>query len=325
MSSSTVTAMDSIVPTAESSIKIKPEEKTKPTLSEYNASSTSPSELVAAICRDGGVIVRNFASKSTLAALEQEIRPYLDADEGYDGEFFSKDTRKAQGLAARSPTFCKDILANDLWRGVYETLLTTTTKSWTGDNLHECVSRPQLSSCAVIAIHPGGKAQPLHRDDMVHHVSNPAVTANNYQIGRDTSVGLFLAGTRTTKTNGATRFQPGSHLQATIDPPSEQDSVYAELEAGDAFMMLASCYHGGSANKTTDEERLVYIHFMIKGYLRQEENQYLAVPREQLLQYPEFVQRKIGYEISEPYLGWVNLADPLKFVKGEDTKMSDLY
>ncbi|KIW91498.1 uncharacterized protein Z519_07464 [Cladophialophora bantiana CBS 173.52] len=325
MSSSTVTTMDSIVPTGESSVKIKPEDKTKPTLSEYNASSTTPSELVAAICRDGGVIVRNFASKSTLTALEQEIRPYLDADEGYEGEFFSKNTRKAQGLAARSPTFCKDILAHDLWRGVYETLLTTTTKSWTGDRLHECVSRPQLSSCAVIAIRPGGKAQPLHRDDMVHHVSNPAITANNYQIGRDTSVGLFLAGTKTTKMNGATRFQPGSHLQATIDPPNEQDSVYAELEAGDAFMMLASCYHGGSANKTTDEERLVYIHFMIKGYLRQEENQYLAVPREQLLQYPEFVQRKIGYEISEPYLGWVNLADPLKFVKGEDTKMSDLY
>jgi hypothetical protein len=51
----------------------------------------------------------------------------------------------------------------------------------------------------------------------------------------------------------------------------------------------------------------------------------LVVSREQLLQYPEFVQRKIGYEISEPYLGWVDLADPLKFVKGEDTKMGDLY
>src|ERR1700712_1382354 len=98
-------------------------------LSEYNASSTSSSELVAAICRDGGVIVRNFSSKSTLVGLESDLRPYLDADEGYDGEFFSKDTRKAQGLAARSPTFCNDILSNDLWRGVYETFLTTRTKS----------------------------------------------------------------------------------------------------------------------------------------------------------------------------------------------------
>src|SRR6202012_5357933 len=114
-----------------SSIKIQAKENTKPTMSEYNASSTSSAELVAAICRDGGVIVRNFASKSTLAALEKDLRPYLDADEGYEGEFFSKSTRKAQGLAARSRTFCTDILSNDLWRGVYETFLTTTTKSWT--------------------------------------------------------------------------------------------------------------------------------------------------------------------------------------------------
>jgi ectoine hydroxylase-related dioxygenase (phytanoyl-CoA dioxygenase family) len=269
MSTTTVTMIDSTIPTGESSIKIGTEDKPQPTIYEFDASSTSSSELVAAICREGGVIVRNFASQSTLTALKQEVQPYLDADEGYDGEFFSKDTRKAQGLAARSPTFCKDILANDLWRGVYDAFLITKTKSWTGKNLHECVSRPQLSSSAVIAIHPGGKAQPLHRDDMVHHVNSPAVTADDYQIGRDTSVGLFVAGSKTTKKNGATRFQPRSHLQATIDPPNEEDTVYAELEPGDAFMMLASCYHGGSENKSVDEERRIYVHFMIKGYLRQ--------------------------------------------------------
>jgi len=269
MSTTTVTAIGSTIPTGKPSINVEPGESAQPTVLEFDASSTSSSELVAAICREGGVIIRNFASQSTLTALEQEIRPYLDADEGYDGEFFSKDTRKSQGLAARSPTFCNDILSNDLWRGVYDALLTTTTKSWTGNILHECVSPPQLSSSAVIAIHPGGKAQPLHRDDMVHHVNNPAVTADNYQIGRDTSVGLFVAGSKTTKKNGATRFQPRSHLQATMDPPNEQDTVYAELEPGDAFMMLASCYHGGSTNKSVDEVRTIYVHFMIKGYLRQ--------------------------------------------------------
>lgn len=50
---------------------------------------------------------------------------------------------------------------------------------------------------------------------------------------------------------------------------TEDQAVYAELSPGDAFMMLSSCYHGGSANKTDDEERLVYSCFMTKGYLRQ--------------------------------------------------------
>ena len=240
-----------------------------PKVQEFQASSAQSKDLVSAICRDGGVIIRNFASSTTLANLEKELRPHLDADEGYEGEFFSKSTRKCQGLAGRSPTFCSDLLCNPLWREVYETMLTTTTKSWNGNQLHECVSKPQLSACAAIAVQPGGKAQPLHRDDMVHHVDNPAVSAEDYRIGRDTSVGLFVAAKRTTKKNGATRFQPRSHLQATLDPPKEEDTFYAELEAGDAFMMLASCYHGGSANTSEDEERLIYVHFMIKGYLRQ--------------------------------------------------------
>lgn len=49
------------------------------------------------------------------------------------------------------------------------------------------------------------------------------------------------------------------------------------------------------------------------------------MPREKLLEYPEFVQRKIGYEVSQPYLGWVDLDDPLKVVKGEKSEMGDLF
>ncbi|KAL2859237.1 hypothetical protein BJX68DRAFT_226028 [Aspergillus pseudodeflectus] len=33
--------------------------------------------------------------------------------------------------------------------------------------------------------------------------------------------------------------------------------------------MFSSCFHGGSANQTESEERLVYSCFMTKGYLRQ--------------------------------------------------------
>lgn len=243
--------------------------ESKASVQEYQASTAMSEDLVKAICRDGGVIVRGFASKTTLESLEKEIRPHLDADEGYEGDFFSKETRKANGLAGKSTTFCHDLLSNPLWQGVYDKMLTVTTGAWNGSDLKICTSKPQLSASAAIAIRPGGKAQPLHRDDMVHHVNNSAVTIEDYKIGRDTSVGLFVAGSKTTKLNGATRFQPRSHLQATSDPPKEEDTVYAELEAGDAFMMLASCYHGGSKNNSTNEERLIYVHFMIKGYLRQ--------------------------------------------------------
>ena len=82
---------------------------------------------------------------------------------------------------------------------------------------------------------------------------------------REAAVGVFVAGVKTHKKNGATRFIPGSHLWGNERKPNEADCFYAELEAGDAFFMLASCYHGGSANTTTDEWRLVYGTFCTRG------------------------------------------------------------
>ena len=41
---------------------------------------------------------------------------------------------------------------------------------------------------------------------MVH----PEATAESYKYGRDKSIGFFMAGKKTTKANGATRFLPGT-------------------------------------------------------------------------------------------------------------------
>ena len=59
---------------------------------------------------------------------------------------------------------------------------------------------------------------------------------------------------------------------ARKNPPNEADTFYAELKKGDALLMLASCFHGGSANVTRDEHRLVFGTFATRGWLRQEEN-----------------------------------------------------
>jgi ectoine hydroxylase-related dioxygenase (phytanoyl-CoA dioxygenase family) len=92
---------------------------------------------------------------------------------------------------------------------------------------------------------------------------------------------LFVAGKPCTKQNGATRIVPGSHLwDYTIPPPSYEKHTgifsHAEMQSGDAFFMLGGVYHGAGSNTTADEERLVYAAFATRGYLRQEENQYLA-------------------------------------------------
>lgn len=79
---------------------------------------------------------------------------------------------------------------------------------------------------------------------------------------------------------------------------------------GDGFIMLASCYHGGGANTTTDEERLLYSCFMTRGWLRQEENHYLNMGLDKVKTLPREIQDICGYALSEPFLGWVNSTTP---------------
>jgi ectoine hydroxylase-related dioxygenase (phytanoyl-CoA dioxygenase family) len=48
--------------------------------------------------------------------------------------------------------------------------------------------------------------------------------------------------------------------------------------------------------------------------MMQEENQYLANSIDQVKQYPQELQRLIGYSVSKPFLGWVDLEDPIKLL-----------
>ncbi|KAK4203446.1 hypothetical protein QBC40DRAFT_346295 [Triangularia verruculosa] len=65
------------------------------------------------------------------------------------------------------------------------------------------ISRPQLDNTIVFSIGPGARAQEVHRDDMIHHNPPTVITADQYKIGRDTSIGWFEASKKTTRANGA--------------------------------------------------------------------------------------------------------------------------
>lgn len=49
----------------------------------------------------------------------------------------------------------------------------------------------------------------------------------------------------------------------------------------------------------------------IRGWLRQEENHYISFTREETLKMDKDVQKVIGYQLSEPFLGWVKSTDPM--------------
>jgi ectoine hydroxylase-related dioxygenase (phytanoyl-CoA dioxygenase family) len=59
---------------------------------------------------------------------------------------------------------------------------------------------------------------------------------------------------------------------------------------------LGATLHGGGANRA-DKPRAGLINTYALGWLRQEENQYLNVPREIAEQHSKTIQRLMGYQM----------------------------
>lgn len=281
-------------------------EKVWPTRKEFAipefTPASDPDDVVQALREVGGVIVRGVLNTDQVATIEKDMRPSLEADIPWEAgnNFFPPTTRRAFGLCTKSPMAATEIIGNELYQAVCDQFLTTKSYPWYGDRNVLNVSPPQVNNTIVFSVRPGNSFdQPLHRDDDIHYADRPHVDVYPRTNSREYGIGFFVAGTKTTKANGATRFIPGSHLEATEHPPDEAFARYAELDPGDGFIMLSSCYHGGSANTTEDEERLLFSCFMTRGWLRQEENQYLAVPPEVAKTLPVRVQKLLGYDISE--------------------------
>lgn len=56
-----------------------------------------------------------------------------------------------------------------------------------------------------------------------------------------------------------------------------------------------------------------------------EENQYLSVPLEKIKEFSPEIQKLLGYGVSAPFLGWIDLQNPRKVLLGDDTAGDDLF
>jgi ectoine hydroxylase-related dioxygenase (phytanoyl-CoA dioxygenase family) len=68
-------------------------------------------------------------------------------------------------------------------------------------------------------------------------------------------------------------------------------------------------WHGGGRN-TTDERRLGIVSNLCAGWLRQEEDQLLALDRGYVAGLPPRLQRMVGYSVYRGLIGHVDQVDP---------------
>ena len=126
-----------------------------------------------------------------------------------------------------------------------------------------------LSSLSSIAIGPDESPQPIHADDQLVPLPkpHPPLVCNT-----------MWALTDFTEANGATRLVPGTHRDDSPEYGRDYDSIAAEMGRGSVLVWHGSLWHGGGAN-TTDRRRVGIACNYCAGYIRQQENQQLGVPR----------------------------------------------
>jgi ectoine hydroxylase-related dioxygenase (phytanoyl-CoA dioxygenase family) len=119
-----------------------------------------------------------------------------------------------------------------------------------------------------------------------------------------------------TEENGATRLMPGSqHLPNSFEHTIDE-TVPAEMSKGSCLLYTGKVYHGGGENKSDNTRIGMNITYNV-GWLRQEENQYLSVPREIAEELPDDLLRLMGYRTGAYALGYVDdLRDPLDVLRG---------
>ena len=87
------------------------------------------------------------------------------------------------------------------------------------------------------------------------------------------------------------------------------------------LIYFGSLLHAGGANRTDTSRTGIVISYCL-GWLRQAENQYLAVPPDIARALPEELQRLLGYFVHEPNLGCVEGQDPIRMLKEEQAGAS---
>jgi ectoine hydroxylase-related dioxygenase (phytanoyl-CoA dioxygenase family) len=266
--------------------------------------------IVDGLVTDGAVIVEDLLDADLLARFNTELDPLLeDAPPGgtaflndVAGWFFGAQTRNITGVAGKSRVFATEILVHPVYRAVCDAILQPSCATY------------QLNIAHVLDRGPGSSQQLLHRDELVwFHLPDPHP---------EVQLASVIALCDFTADNGATRVAPGSHRWEMGRTATDADLVAAEMLAGSAVIYLGSTIHAGGANVTTDQRRRgMHVSYCL-GWLRTEENQYLATPIDVVRTLPREAQALLGYAAHDAlasgggYLGAVELQDPVELLQG---------
>lgn len=249
--------------------------------------------IKAAVERDGCVIVTGLLAAEQLSRLQDEVRAGLEKVPSCHGNFFGFSTKRMSGLMAKSAV-ARDLALLPPVLAVMDEFLLRSCREY------------QLNLTQAIQIFPGEPAQIMHHDNLLFPFESREASMVNCMWALDDF----------TRENGATLIAPGSHRWEKGRTAQEGEIVAAEMSAGSTLIYVGGILHGGGANRAQHPRTGLIISYCL-GWLRQAENQYLAVPPAQAATFPPRLQRLLGYFVHQPNLGCVEGQDPILLLQGQ--------
>ncbi len=289
-------------------------------LEHFEAPTADPDTVHAIIERDGAAILDGLLSAEVVARVNDEVGEILDAADP-DAELFNPImqafhgpcTKQLTGACAISPTFATTVMCHPLLLALCDSIL-----------LPSC-ARYQLNLGHLLQRGPGADEQSLHRDE--------AVWSDVPKPSPELQLATVIAFVDFSRDNGCTRVVRGSHrwpdrnlspAEQFMEPaPTPEQIAYAEMPAGSAVVYTGGTIHAGGSNTTTIPRRGAHLSYCL-GWLRTEENNYLAVPPAIAAKLPRQAQELLGYSVHDSiprgggYLGMVRMQDPVELLARGD-------
>lgn len=182
--------------------------------------------ILDVIERDGGLILTNFASAEQLAAIDDDVSKHAESarSQGTSGiPIIPKETLVVPGLVGKSDTVAQ-ICESPVLDEIRSRILSDTFTVQREDIAEENRIDPLLSISITLYIGHGAPRQRLHRDDNIHGIRHGQ---SDWSFKDASQIGCLIAGSKTTRENGATMFIPGSHRWDDSRRPSPDEVCFA--------------------------------------------------------------------------------------------------
>lgn len=245
-------------------------------------------EIFEILTADGAVIIEDLLSEDQVKRLNSDIDQRMGEvslggqvahTDGHFKDFFGNKTKRMTNLVTHSKVFRDEILQNEVVLGCLDKIFSPISDTYL------------LGTAQVIDIHPGQKAQPLHRDSDTYGFFRkfgpncPEVITN-----------FIIALCDYDEEIGATRVIPKSHLWNDFNEPVvDAPTIAAVMKPGSALWISGKVVHGGGANLSTDRVRRGVAFAFNANWLLPEEASPLLIPLEIARSLPPRIQQILGF------------------------------